>query len=72
MEQVQIPWKATKDGLPKKSEQYLVISNFGTTCILTWNCDYGCWDDEDGDDYEGDADSVKYYIPLSQLSKPQP
>jgi hypothetical protein len=78
MEQVQIPWKSTKDdGLPKKpgvesyeQVQCLVITNFGTMCILTWNCEHNCWDDEDGDDYAGDPDSVRYYIPLSQIRKP--
>lgn len=79
MEQVQIPWKAIKDGLPEKPglEQYeqvvcLVITMFDHFTILTWNCEHGCWDDEDGDDYACDALDVKYYIPISQLSKPQP
>lgn len=78
MEQVQIPWKSTKDGLPEKpgkeayeQVQCLVITMFDHLTILTWNCEHGCWDDEDGDDYACDPMDVKYYIPISHLSTPQ-
>jgi hypothetical protein len=78
MEQVQMPWKATKDGLPEKpgKQNYeqvpcLVIASGGIE-ILTWNCEHECWDDEEGDDYVCEPLTVKYYIPLSQLSTPKP
>lgn len=76
---VLIPWKSTEiDGLPPKPgvknyEQIpcLVIRN-GDYQILVWNCEHNCWDDESGDDYECDPLDVDHYIPLSELSNPQP
>lgn len=78
MEPIHLPWKATKDGVPEKSgklnyEQIpcLVIHD-GCITVLCWNCEDECWDDEEGDDYECDADEVDYYIPLSDINTPQP
>lgn len=78
MAPIQLPWKATRNGLPEKpgKQNYehvpcLVILDQGFR-ILCWNCEHGCWDDEDGDDYMCDATEVDYYVPLIELSKPQP
>jgi hypothetical protein len=78
MEQVQIPWISTKDGLPEKpgKSSYehvacLVITQYGLITIFSWNCEENYWDDEDEDDYKCDAFYVEYYIPLSQLKTPE-
>lgn len=77
MNEVILPWKATKEGLPEKSgklnyEQIpcLVISKDVGITMLVWNCEHECWDDESGDDYECDALSVSYYLPLSEIQIP--
>lgn len=80
MEKVQLPWRSVNDGLlpekPGKSNYEhipcLVIDRIGEITILMWNCEEGYWDDEEGDDYECDADKIQYWVPLSEISIPEP
>lgn len=78
MDQIVIPWKATKDGLPAKPGKAnyehvycLVITKAGRIKILAWNCEENCWDDEQGDDYACEPEGVTHYVILSELSTPQ-
>ena len=78
MEQVQVPWKSTKDGFPEKLGQSryehvycLVITKYGCVKVLAWNCEEHCWDKQDGDDYACDAFEVSYYFPLDNISTPE-
>lgn len=41
----------------------------GEVCILWFNHEHECWDDESGDDYECDIESVKYWMPLPEKPK---
>lgn len=78
MEKQVLPWKSIKDGfLPEKTGKVnyehvgcLVIDNSGEMRILMWNCEERYWDDEEGDDYECDADGVQYFLPLSEIPIP--
>lgn len=36
--------------------------------ILTWNCYYDCWDDEEGDDYLCDKEAVEKWISLDEIT----
>lgn len=77
MEQVELPWREPRDGMPEKTGNYvyervecLVIKTHGKMEILFWNCEVECWDNED--DYECDKEQVSFFIPTSELKMPWP
>jgi hypothetical protein len=72
-------WIKPSDQLPIKPgliayEQIPCLVNWPGCglCILLWNCEHECWDDESGDDYACDPLAVDCYIPISEITKAFP
>ena len=63
-------WISTKERLPDSDGAYLVYGGFAwNVCIKCYNSEYGCWDDEEGDDYECPIDGIDYWMPLPDSPK---
>lgn len=63
-------WIKLKDKKPER-EPNVKYSNVpclviyrGQVCILCFNHEHECWDDEDGDDYCCDIESIEFWQPL--------
>lgn len=63
-------WIDVKERLPERDPNVkystvkcLVVFQ-GTVCILTFNHEHECWDDESGDDYQCDINAVEKWMPL--------
>ena len=62
-------WIKTSEQLPERlpNVRYSnpkVIVWYGEVAMLRFNHEHECWDDEDGDDYCCDIESVEYWMPL--------
>ena len=73
-------WIKTSERLPEKSMQCLcykkyiwnrrgVEGAFYQTEILAFNNVHNCWDNEDGDDYNCDIETVTHWMPLPEPPK---
>jgi hypothetical protein len=63
-------WIKTSESLPKRninvkySQVPCLVYFKGQITILQFNHEHQCWDDEDGDDYCCDIESVDFWMPL--------
>lgn len=63
-------WIKTKEKQPERqpnvrySQVPCLVYYKGQVMILQFNHEHECWDDEDGDDYCCDVESVEYWMPL--------
>ncbi len=63
-------WIKTKEKQPERqpnvrySQVPCLVYYNGQVMILQFNHEHECWDDEDGDDYCCDIESVEYWMPL--------
>lgn len=61
-------WIKTIEEVPQNEEKVLTCY-YGFYKLLTWNSQYGCWDDEKGDDYFCDREQVEYWMRLPEMPK---
>lgn len=63
-------WIITRDKLPDRlpnvrySQVPCLVYYKGLICILVFNHEHACWDDETGDDYECDILDVSHWMPF--------
>lgn len=63
-------WIKTSEKLPERlpnvkySNPKVIVWYKGEVAMLCFNHEHECWDDEGGDDYCCDIESVEYWMPL--------
>lgn len=63
-------WIKTSERKPERlpnvrySNPKVIVWHKGEVTMLCFNHEHECWDDEDGDDYYCDIESVEYWMPL--------
>jgi hypothetical protein len=65
-------WIKTSERLPQKpgvadyEHVWCLIVHKGEVIMRPWNCEHGCWDQEDGDDFQFEATEPSHWMPLPE------